>query len=340
MNLTKKNVEYLTYTASTNQELDLPTEGIITRIDLDVSTTPSAQMDNACSTQAIWRIVNTLKIQGGKGRRYFDMSGAADAGMGILLHYINLVDYPNTTWRTLCPASAVAMEFGLRLHFGSKPRDEYGRDNPFDLTAGIPAGDEPSLKLIWGCPANTVIDTTTTVGTTYMYATIHYVLGASTANLMIPISSTEGYVPGATKADLSGEVNIPTGSFLRRVAVMCQDHQDYSAAGPLLMTDQVTELGIRLAKDNRRLIEVRAKTNELAQPVYDGFQVADTPNTLYAYTVGGLYLLDLRAHGDPNYGMDLRGLQTGAVKLATTIGAYTSGDVEYCWFDQVQPYRK
>ena len=106
------------------------------------------------------------------------------------------------------------------------------------------------------------------------------------------------------------------------------------------MADQVTELGIKLTKDNRRLIEVRAKTNELGQPIYDGFNTVDTPNILDAYTVPGLYLLDLRQNGDPNYGLDLRGLQTGAAKLAMTVGAYTANDVEYCWFDQVQPYRK
>ena len=257
MNFCKKSVKSLTYSASTIQELDLPTEGIITRIDLEVTTIPSAQMDNACSTMAIWRIIDTLKIRGGKGRTYFNMSGVQ---MGMLLHYINLIDFPGTTWRTLCPASAAVMEFGLRLHFGSKPRDEYGRDNPFDLSAGIPAGDEAALKLLWGCPANTVIDTTTTVGATVMYATVYYVLGASKLKLMVPISSSEGYEPGATQADLGGRVNIPTGGWLRRVAVMALDHQGYAAAGPLLMADQVTELGIELLKDNRRLIAVRAKS--------------------------------------------------------------------------------
>ncbi len=334
MNLTKPVVQTLTYSASTDQEIDLPTEGIITRVDLEMSITGSGGMAGAASVQALWRVLNTLKIQGGSGITYFSM-GLVQSG--IMLHYINLLDFPSTTWREIV---ATTQAVGYRLHFGSRPRDEYGRDNPFDLTAGIPAEDENNLKLIWGCPANTVMDDTITISAATMKATVHYVLGANKARLMVPRSTSEQYNPTTTQSDLGGERNIPTGGSVRRIVIMCLDHQTKTAGGPLLKDDQVTEMGVLLTKNNQRVIVTRTKAAELVQPWFDGMATVDTPNTAEPWTVPGLFSLDLRQVADHDYGIDTvrDKLQTGDIVLGLTIGAYTSGDLENIWYDVLVPY--
>lgn len=334
MNITRKVVSTLTYSASTDQEIDLPTEGVITRIDLEVYDTQSSTLIAiTSSTQALWRILNTLRIQGGSGRNYFSL-GLAQSG--IMLHYMNLIDFPGTVWHNVI---ATSQYHGYRLHFGSKPRDEYGRDNPFDLTAGIPADEETNLKLIWGCPANTVRDTATTISSATMRVTVHYVIGANKAGMMIPVSTSEQYNPTTTKADLGGERDIPTGGFVRRIIIMALDNLAYGSNGPILRDDQVTEIGVILNKDNRRLLVMRSKVDELAQPKYDGQQLIQYLNTPYSYTTPGLYSVDLRQYGESkDFGIDTRNLGTGELVLGLTIGAYTSGDIEHIWYDVLVPY--
>lgn len=335
MNITKKLVDTLTYSAGNDVQIDLPTEGLITRIDLELSITASGSAASALSVMGLWRMMQNLKIEGGGGKSYFGMTGTQ---MGILLHYLNLKDFPNTTWREIV---ATTQSVAWRIHFGSRPRDIWGRDNPFDLTAAIPARDETNLKLTWTCCASDdTIDDTLTVSSGTMRVTVHEVLGAPRGALMVPVSSSESYDPGATKSDLGGERDVPTGSFVRRIAIMALDATAGSSNGPLLKDDQMTEVGIKLVKENRRLIEVRAKALELGgSPQFDGSEVVDTPNTKSPFAVPGLYCLDLRQYDHPDYGLDARRFNTGDVKLGMTIGAYGSAEKEHIWYDQVQAYR-
>jgi len=172
-----------------------------------------------------------------------------------------------------------------------------------------------------------------------MRVQVSEVLGQPTAGLMVPVSSSESYDPGATKSDLSGERDVPTGNYVRRIAIMALDATAGSSDGPLLSEDQMTEVGIKLPKENRRLVEVRSKQLELANPLWDGMQVVNTANTQSPHnTTGGLYVLDLRQYDHPDYGIDARRLNTGDLKLGMTIGAYASAEKEHIWYDQVQMY--
>lgn len=334
MNIVKKLTDTLTYSAGNDVQIDLPNEGIITRVDFELSLTASGALAADCSVLGLWRAIQNLKIEGGGGKSYFSMTGTQ---MGMLLHFLNLVDFKGTTWHEIVATTQV---IAGRIHFGSRPRDVYGRDNPFDLTAGIPAQDETNLKFTWTCAASdNTIAATATISSGTMRVQVSEVLGQPTAGLMIPVSSSESYDPGATKSDLSGQRDIPTGNYVRRIAIMAIDATAGSSNGPLLLDTLVTETGILLPKENRRLFEVRNKQLELQNPLLDGMQTVNTPNTLNPYNpTGGLYVIDLRQFDHPDYGVDARRLNTGDIKLGMTIGTYASSSKAIIWYDQVQMY--
>lgn len=342
MNITKKLVDTLTYSAGNDVQVELPNEGVITRLDLELSITASGSAAAALSVMGLWRAIQNLKIEGGGGKNYFGMSGTQ---MGMLLHYLNLVDHPGTTWREIVATTTI---INLRLHFGSLPKTVMGRDNPFDMSCAIPALDETNLRLTWSCAASDdTIDDILTISSGTMRVAVHEVLMSKAewatrkaAGFFIPVSSSESYDPGATKSDFQGERDIPTGNCVRRIGIMTLDATAGASNGPLLKDDQMTEVGIKIVPDNRWLIQTRSKALELQNPVLDGMQVVDTPNTYSPHNpTGGLYVLDLRHHFNPLYGLDARGLRTGDLKLGMTIGAYSSAEKEHIWYDQVQAYR-
>ncbi len=335
MNVTKKLTDTFTWAASSDVEVPLPTEGLITRVDFELYLTAGAAISAENATYGLWRAVENFKIVGGGGRQYFSMVGKQ---MGMLWHYQNILDFPGKSWHDLV---ATSQYLTWRCHFGSRPRDIYGRDNPYDLSAAIPAMDESNLNAVWttGAAADT-IDGAQDISSATMRVTIHEVLGGEKAwSRKYPLSSTETFNPGGTKDNLGAEVDIPTGKSVRRILLMCQDATALNAQGRLVVGDQVTELGVRLIKPQaRQVIYARSKQLELNNPKFDGFQVVDTPNTLSPWTVPGFYNLDLRPYFHPDYGLDARILRPGDVKLGMTIGSYASADSEYIWYDQLQAY--
>lgn len=333
MNITKKLVDTLTWAASSDVQVDLPTEGLITEIDIECSITGSGALNAALSVEGLWRVIQSLKIEGGGGKVYYGLAGTQ---MGLLLHYLNLLDYPGSTWRDIV---ATTQNIGWRIHFGSRPRDIFGRKNPFDLSVAIPAFAETNLKFIWTTTAATAINDNTTISSGTMRLTVHEVLGGEKAwSKMIPVSSSESYDPGATKSDFQAQRDVPTGNFVRRIAIMALDATAYTSVGPLLKNDQMTEVGILLNKENRWLIQAREQALRLGGPVLDGGNTSDTPNTMEPYIMDGRYVLDLRQYDNPDYGLNTKGLQTGDVKLGMTIGAYASAEKEHIWYDQVQQW--
>lgn len=341
MNNTKKLVNTLTWAASSDVQVDLPTDGIITRIDLECYITMSGAASANIATWALFRAIQSLKIQGGGGRDYFNMSGVQ---MGMLMHYMNALDFPGVPFYDIVATSQYA---GWTLHFGSRPRDQYGRDNPFDLTAGIPADDETNLKLTWTTAAANSMDDTLTISSAVMRVTVHQVLApkgtmeALKNQLYVPISSSESCDPGATKSALSYQRNVPTGGYLRRILVMAQDDTAVGSFGPLVVDGQVSEFGLKLEKENRWIIDgIRAKAIQLANPAMGGMSVVDTPNTNSPWAPAGFYNLDLRKYGDRDFGIPTTGLDPGDIKLAMTIAAYATGEVEQVWYDTLIPYRR
>ena len=340
MNVVRQLVDTLSYSASADKEVKLSTDGFITRLDLECSIVGSGAMAGALAAQGLWRIIQNIKVKGAGGKNYFDMSGVQ---MGVPLHFLNLLDFPGISWHEIVATTQVV---SWRIHFGSRPRDILGRDNPFDLSAAIPAMDESDVKLIVTWPATNAIDDTITISSATMRVTESKVQGspaeieAVKAGLMVPISTSSAYDPGATKSGLSGQVFIPTGNFVRRVLIAAQDNTAVGSLGPLFVADQVTELGIKLVKLNTWVVDaVRTKQLETQNPKWDGMVVNNVPNTQDPYSVPGFYMLDLRQVGESrDWGVDARALGSNDLILGMTIVNYSSTETEQIWYDQFMPY--
>lgn len=338
LNVSKSITETAAWAASGNKQIELPNEGLITRIVLDLSLTVTACLAaDTNTTLHSYRPIQGLKIEGGGGRSYFSMSGAEQ--MGRLLHFVNRLDFPGRSFERGMATNTIYGSF--MLHFGSRPRDLYGRDNPFDLTAFIPAKDETNLKLTWETTqAADICDTAIDISAGTLTAHVFEVLDTPHTRGMVPISSTEFYAHTANKSDLGAQFDVPTGCFLRRILILSQDDTAISSGGPLVAADEISKAGLLLPKENRRLIEL----NYDAMACLNGFERDQVQTAAGAVTKPGVarqegfLVMDMRQYGHKDYGLDLRRYQTGDVKLGLTIANYASGDDTIIFYDTVQPY--
>lgn len=343
----RTQTKYLTYAASTVVSEDLPRDGVITRIDAEVQVTPSATLVGANLPMGIWHIIDTLRLVGGGGMEYVGMGSGSL--LGRMIHGFNQYDFPELPFvgaRDITAPNTTFVPVMFRLHFGSKPKNAFGRDNPFDLSAFVPAHRESSLRMEWGCPANTVIDGTVTITSAVMKLTVYMLLGTEQEireemvaqgldpnSPMSPISSVESYVHTGTKSDLGQQFDCPMGGFLRRVGILAQD----ATAVPVMSMDEITRVGLILAQLNERLIDVDFSALVTGQMPFGAMLLADEGGAVdtYLQTQKGIGILDLRQHGNALYGMDCRNLKNGDVKLGVTIATYGAGDDSFYFYDRL-----
>ena len=334
----KSVVDTITWAASSDKQLDLPTDGRLTRVVINAEFTVTACLAAATNTQlSQYKPFQNIKIEGGGGRAYFSMSGEQ---MGRMLHILNRLDFPGRAPHKAMGTNTIYSS--LILHFGSFPTFN-GKDNPFDETAFIPAKDETNLKLtITTTQAADICDTAIDITAGTIKATAYQVLGKPMAGGMMPVSSSYSHPTGGTAvSDLGQEFDIPTRAFVRRIVVLTQEATAISSGGPLLADDIISKAGILLPMETRRLVE--ADDDALASVcgvLADGYDVgsAGDANKIEGYQFPGFYVIDLRDHANPMYGLDLRAYEKGAAKLAFTIPSGTDGDDVLIWYDQVQAY--
>lgn len=352
MNTVATKVNTLAWAASSNQTMQLSNSGFITQLDLLCSVTLSATAAADLATFGLWRFVQNLTVQGGSGKVYFSMSGVQ---MGVLLHALNLYDYPGKTFREIV---GTTQKFLFRMHFGTRPRDSYGRENPYDLTSAIPAMDETTVNLIWGTTGDDVMDDTITISSGTMEvieyralpvnpaqeSSVKYLKNAAgnpvASKLMIPVSSSESYDPGATKSNNSGVRYVPSGNWVKRIGIAAQDDTAVGSFGPLFVSDQLTYLALKYNKANVPIVDnLDVAALQLSESKFDGMEVVDTPNVQSPWAPAGLYVLDLRQVGDsPDFGIDARTYGSNDLQLGLTIGSYAAGEVEQIFYEQYQPY--
>lgn len=345
--IVKTQTKTLTYSASTTQSESVERDGVITRIDAEVQVTPSATLVAANLPMGIFHVINTLRLVGGGGTNYFGM-GAGEL-MGRMIHGINRIDYPWLPFvgpRDVTGPNQTFVPVVFRMHFGSRPT-LYGRDNPFDLSAFVPAKRESSLRMEWGCPANSVVDGTVTISSATMKLTIYEILGSDAeireemvrqgldpANPMYPISSAEQYTHTGTKSDLSAQFDVPMDGWLRRIGIMAQD----ATTVPLLANDEITRVGLIKSDVNERLIDIDFSGLVTGQMPNAAMELADEGSTTdtYLQALKGIGVLDLRQFGESAlYGLDCRNKKNGTLKLGMTIGTYASGDDSFVWYDRL-----
>lgn len=332
-----------TWAASSTVSQDIVASGAITRIVLEVSLTSSGSNAAAIQEDGMWRAIQALTLKGNGGVQYFSMG---DEQIGRMLHLLNMND------RLIKGVGhgpiATTNSFIYVLHFGSRPVDEYGRDNPFDLSAFVPAMDDNGLKLDWLTTANDVVDDTNTISSGTMYATVYQVLGTKAEIMgemrrqgvrqpMIPSSSYMSYAHSANFSDVSKDFDVPAGAFLRRIAIM---QQDATATRPVRQDDEITHVALKLPVGNQRVFYDAFPAMVYQQGHCQATLVDDNATTGGALAVGaGFAVMDFREQAHKDYGLDLRNYSVGSVKLSVTVANYASGDDSFYWYDQVRPYK-
>lgn len=348
-----RQTDYATFAADGSDSENIRASGALTRIILraHVLIGTSTMVSNNY-VEGFHRLIDSIKIKGAGGIHYFSLGNHECTQQ---LHRLNRYDRTvNGPAHGPQVANASYTDVVWVLHFGSRPRDEYGRDNPFDLSAFIPAFDDAELKLEMDFAASLSMDGGATVDTTYIYITTFQVFGTRNdilgemarqrvripagagGNCMIPVSTYVAEANTGTLADFSYEKDVPTGTYLRRIAVIAKNEATPNA----MADDQITQVALKLPQASQRLIQ-----DDFTAMVYTQGSIQAQAGADVAVTAGvmqtqpGMAIMDLRQHADPDYGMNLMPYGPGAVKLGMTIGDYTSGEDTYLWYDQVRPYR-
>lgn len=328
-------------TTSTDIRASGALTSMIVRVHIKVGT--STMVSNHF-VDGLFRVIDSIRIKGAGGVSYFSMG---DHEIGTMLHWVNMYDKTiNGVGHGALVANGSYIDLVFVLHFGSRPRDEFGRMNPFDMTAFIPAFDDSELKLEISWAASLCMDGTATLDTSPTYITTFQAFGLAgdlkaemarqrVRATMIPISTYLSEAHTATKADFSYEKDVPTGTYLRRIVI-----QEKNEATPSARTDdQVTEIALKLPQASQRIIQDDLVAMTYTQGPIESLQEADVAITAGVIRTGpGTAVLDLRQHADPDYGMNLMAYRPGDVKLGMTVGSYTSGEDTYLWYDQLRPY--
>ena len=333
--------------------------GLITRVDTLVEVTPSATLTGANQPHGLFRLIQNLRFEG--SIVYGQLPGDDGCMGGTLLHYLNQQDgfgVGHASGSVSAPVSAYT-NINYRWHWGSRPKNRYGVDNPFDLTAFIPAFHESQLTATWITSGNDVMDDGVTISSAVMRFLIHRVIGTEAeireemvsqgVNLPHSRQPVTGVVPQwssvvhanlASTSDFDAEsVDVPVGAFLKRINML---FQDATASRTLVASDQVSEVRLHHAPTNETLIQINAEAALLDLPAGTNLTAnsgaSESAGTeimgadFNGHAPAGILTLDMRKLAQSavpermDYGMDMRGAQSGDFKLGFIIDNRAAGD--------------
>ena len=337
--------------SSSGIAINVPKIGVITRIALTAEITPSATLDGANQPDGIFRIIQNIRLVGGNGT-YFVLPGDAGGQGGVLLHYMNRKHMGVTghVGGDVSAPSATFVPVSFYLHPGSRP-NWGGKDNPFDMTALIPASHESQLRLEWVTGPNTLLDDTVTISSAVLRITNYFITGTDAelrnemrkqrvtlpafpggqASALIPAWQTLTYGPTAAHSDYSLEHSIPGGGFLRGITIL---NQDATATRPARADDQVT--GVKIIMPDGDHIKIHVEHLIAMQDIGTVLTADDAVSDFLAHAPGGIIMLDFRAHGNSDYGFNMEGV--GDAKLGLTVNQYAAGDDQLILYDKLKPY--
>jgi hypothetical protein len=329
----------------------VPRIGMITRQAITVEITPSATLDGANQPDGIFRVIQNLRLVGGNGS-YFNLPGDAGGQGGTLLHYLNRhqMGFAGHISGDVTAPQHTYVPVSFYYHPGSRP-SWGGRDNPFDMTSFIPAAHESVLNLEWVTGPNTLLDDTVTITSAVMRVSNYFITGtdeelrAEVARQrvalpafaggvptgMMPSWQTLTYGPTAAASDYSLEHNIPGGGYLRGIYIL---NQDATATRSVRADDQIT--GVKVIMPDHDPIKVYTDFLTNMQDFGSSLSADEAADDFGRHAPGGLIFLDLRPHGNPDYGFNLEGVTEA--KLAVTVSEYAAGDDQLILFDKVKPY--
>lgn len=347
--VTETQTETGAWAADTSVQTDLLRNGPITRIYATAEVTPSATLGGANQPGGLFRVLSGITIGAG-GQTYFTIP-TDDGGVGgILMHYLNAYDgfgVGHTNGVITAPARTYS-PITFVFHAGSRPKTPFGNDNPYDLSAFIPASKTGRLTAIWDTDGNDVMDDTVTISSGTFRYTLCQVLPNSEAELraemaaqgisvaMQPLWENERYAIAATATAYSDRRNIPVGNWVKRIVVACQDA---TADRPVLAQDEVTGISIELPREGRYLYRAFVD-KDMAQLPSGTFLIADAVANVEGGATRGVFKVDLREHTTylnplgKDYGIDARGMGRGDLLLGLTVTTNASGDDALILYEQ------
>lgn len=352
-----KTLTWAASNAAISQDIDQV--GQITQIDVTVEITPSATLGGANQPDGLWRPIKNLAIKG-SSHTYIQLPVDDACGGGILLHYLNMYDFPSRvfhyTGSVTAPLGRAYTPLTSIIHCGTRPTWN-GKENKFDLSAFIPAYAESQLAIEWATGPNSVMDDTVTISSATMRVTLHYVTGrdaeiraemAAQGVLAAMCPAWMGQVDAhdAAYTDYQDEINIPTGAYLARIADL---EQDATATRAIRAADEASGFAVKLNNDET-LFKVYADAVGQRTAMRGTNMVADDAAPQFQGEAPvGIYILDLKdhgttvgEHGNPlarDYGVNLIGVPQGLPKLGRSVAVYASGDDSLIIWERYLPFQ-
>jgi len=360
-----------TWAASTLLSTALERIGVLTRIDVTSEITPSATLTGANQPDGLFRPLQNLNIRGSPSI-YTDLPSLVEGQGGTLLHYLNKADrhglgHPDGA---VTAPSLTFTTVNHVIHCGTRPRSRSGADNPFDMSAFIPASLESSLTAEWRTTPNTVMDDTVTISSAVQRYTLHRLLGtdaeiraeiaqqkmeegwaypswvdsqgrAQAPTGMMPAWQANVTSPTATTTSFETlTIDLPHGNFVRRIAILAQDA---TATRALRAEDELTELAIvsRIA-GNERLLQIRTQYLNMHLEYGSNLEADDAALDFGNHVPKGIYIIPLHQYvSNPawkEYGLNMRAAARGDMTIGTIINTNASGDDLLTLFEVYQPY--
>ncbi len=326
--------------------IDLPRDGVITEVTIRANLT--ATLTAAAYDDWFRRAIQNIKIEGDGGRAYLGMSGTQ---MSTMLSLWNeTISGAPTIHSNGAGIALAAPDVGstvhvsvFKFHPGSNPHD------PFDTTAVIPAKALSMLQAKLTTTAAAVTDAAGAITAgTFNYEVCEVLDMPVSRGMMTPTGSTLVYTHTANYSDFSYEIDVPAGAFLRGILLRVLDD---TATVPRRKDDEVTGVRLRLPKSGQTVFEqsiyelkhsmcqrfgVRGFAGDVG-PIGAIATIRPGPESLQSMVPAGWVYIDLRPFGHPLYGLDLRGYQTGDLKLGLTIANFAAGDSTTIYWDQLLP---
>lgn len=331
--------------------------GMLTRLSMTVEVTPSATLGGANQPDGLWRVMRNLRLEGGSDA-FFQLPSDDGCLGGTLLHEMNRKDGFGTGHPdgVITAPSATFTPITFHYHAGARPRDMYGRDNPFDASAFVPASILGTLNALWVTSGADVMDDTVTISAATLRFTGNWILGSHEeiqqemsdqnvtphlppgATAMVPAWTAEVFAHSATSSDYSTRRNVITGGYIKRIGLLVQDA---TATRTLRGGDEVTQVALIHTKTDHRVFAVR--TAEIANALEFGSNLTadDAAAQFNNHARKGVYLFDLRPYQVSRvgrlYGHNMESAKAGDWNLGLSIGTYASGDDSLILYERYLP---
>lgn len=348
------------WSADTTLRTELDDEGLVTQIDFTAEVTPSASLAGTNQPDGLFRTIQNMTITGAP-QNYFDLPTLDGGSGGTLLHYLNMIDGygPGHGPGAITAPQMLYVPQTWVFHCGVKPFLASGRENPFDLTAFIPAWDT-HLVAMWRTNGNDTLDDVTTISSAVGRFTVYRLTGSPEyirsamaqqgirgypegAMGMIPAWSNAIVSPTSTTTSFTnGFVEyLPTGGYIHRIGMLAQNE---TADRPLRAADEATEVQLWATRSNEALYSARTALQLSRLPYGSNLEADDAANDFQNGAPVGVYQLDLKQLAGPTvpfgdlYGYNLINAGPNEVRLGFIFRTNASGDDVLVLHERLQPW--